>query len=74
MKRYKNISLDYGVNEEFMREYERYQEEAALAEEEEPEDTAGDIIEMGAEPQDLEPDEIEGVVLVDETPEIVEFE
>ena len=73
MKRYKNISLDYGVNEEFMREYERYQEEAALAEEEESEDT-GDIIEMGAEPQDLEPDEIEGVVLVDETPEIVEFE
>ena len=27
MKRYKNINLDYGVNEEFMREYERYQEE-----------------------------------------------
>ena len=28
MKRYKNIDVDYGVNEEFMREYTRMQEEA----------------------------------------------
>ena len=49
----------------------RYQEEAALAEE--AEDTARHHRD-GAEPQDLEPDEIEGVALVDETPEIVEFE
>ena len=25
MKRYKNIKLDYGVNEEFMKEYSRYE-------------------------------------------------
>ena len=35
MKRYKNIDVDYGVNEEFMREYARYQEEAAEADAEE---------------------------------------
>ncbi len=35
MKRYKNINVDYGVNEEFMREYARYQEEAAEADAEE---------------------------------------
>ena len=78
MKRYKNIGLDYGVNEEFMREYERYQEEAAAAEEAEvlieDEDMDADTVGMEAEPQDIEDREIEGVTLAEEMPEIVEFE
>ncbi len=31
MKRYRNIKLDYGVNEEIMLEYERRKELAAIA-------------------------------------------
>lgn len=38
MKRYKNIGLDYGVNEEFMREYARYQEMEVADDHEEYED------------------------------------
>ena len=47
MKRYKDIKLDYGVNEEFMKEFERQQAEAAAAE------AAEDFAEMTTPEEDV---------------------
>ena len=52
MKRYKNIELDYGINEEFMKEYDRYQYEAE-AEAEADVDVVDFDAEDAAEPQEI---------------------
>ena len=84
MKRYKNISVDYGVNEEFMREYARYQEEAAEADAEEEfaeavslEEAEGteitEVCEVTADGEILEPTEFTEAADVKES-DITEFE
>ena len=88
MKRYKNIGLDYGVNEEFMREYARYQEleeeaydEYAETEGAEDQDAAdfveiedNDAIELGAVSEEAESFEAAEDYTAVKEPEIVEFE
>ena len=84
MKRYKNIDVDYGVNEEFMREYARYQEEAAEADAEEEfteavsleeaEDTEiTEVCEVTADGEILEPTEFAETADVKES-DITELE
>ncbi len=81
MKRYKNINVDYGVNEEFMREYERFQ---AMEEESFDEESIEEPVE--AEEITEIPEEAEQTAFAAEDfetaesqadgkePEIVEFE
>jgi DNA-directed RNA polymerase subunit beta' len=70
MKRYKNIKLDYGVNEEFMREFEeRMQAEAAAAEAEEAE-----AVEMTTPEEDALYEANAAAEFAAGEPEIVEYE
>ena len=67
MKRYKNIKLDYGVNEDIMREYE----ESQMADDEEFADAEA----FETEITEMEDDFEETVDNTDEeTPEIVEID
>ena len=81
MKRYKNINVDYGVNEEFMREYERFQamEEDTYAEEPAEETVEAEGITEIPEEADQTSFAAEGFEetespAVEKDPEIIEFE
>jgi len=73
MKRYKNIGVDYGVNEEFMREYARYQE---MEEDAEVEEYADDVEVEETEEAEIVEFADEEMPVIEETkePELVEFE
>ncbi|MBR3784913.1 MAG: DNA-directed RNA polymerase subunit beta' [Firmicutes bacterium] len=79
MKRYKNIKLDYGVNEEFMREYEermRAEAEAAAKafEAEEAEADAGAEVEMVSPEEEVIYEADAAMEFAAAEPEIVEIE
>ena len=75
MKRYKNIKLDYGVNEEFMREYEeRMRAEAEEAEREFDASEAAEDAEMVSPKEEVIYETNAAMEFAAGEPEIVEFE
>ncbi len=73
MKRYKNVNLDYGVNEEFMREYEeRMQREAEEETREEVEEFAVEDLQTPEEQVVYENSAVEAFAAAE--PEIVELD
>ena len=75
MKRYKNIKLDYGVNEEFMREYEeRMRAEAEAAENEFEASEAAETAEMVSPEEEVIYEANAAMEFALGEPEIVEFE
>ena len=77
MKRYKNIDVDYGVNEEFMREYTRMQEEALLeaeADVEAMDDESAEDLDLMSMPNEGIMEMDTALVLEPEESELIELE
>ena len=75
MKRYKNIEVDYGVNEEFMREYTRMQEEAlSESETDAMDDESAEDLDFMSMPEEGIAEMDTALVLEPEESELIELE